>query len=378
MTKRDYYEVLGVSRDASQKEIKKAYRKLAQEYHPDKNPEDENAEKKFKEASEAYSILGDENKRRKYDQFGHQGVDAGGRNFEDIFESEAFGGGLEDILQDLFGFGDIFGGSGRRRSRRKTRRKGEDLKKEVEITFQEAAEGVEKEIDVRRLIVCDDCKGTGAQGRKDKKTCPKCDGRGEVVHKQSFLRIKRGCDRCRGEGYIVKNPCKSCEGKGRYRTTSTVSVEFPPGIGDDARLRVNGKGSAGVNGGRPGDLYVVPKLKEHPIFERRDEDLICQANISVPQAVLGDKIEVPTLYGEETLNIPKGTQPGEIFKVKDKGFPKVRGYGKGDQYVKVNVAIPENPKGEHKELYEKLTEFEEDTPEMSDKSIFDRVKEIFH
>ncbi len=373
MNKRDFYEILGVQRDADKKEIKKAYRQLAMKYHPDRNPGDKSAEEKFKEATEAYSVLADDKKRSRYDAYGHAGVGGGQADFGDIFGSSVFSG-FEDLLGDFFGFGDVFGSRQRKRS---SSIKGEDLQHQIEQTFEEVAAGGEVDVKLKKLEVCPDCGGTGSADKEGRITCSQCNGAGEVIYRQSFLSVRRPCGACRGEGSVVKNPCRKCRGSGRVAETKTVRVKIPAGINEHSQLRLSGEGNAGINGGSAGDLYISVRMKEHDFFERRDQDIVCQVNVSVPQAVLGDSIEVPTVYGPEKFKIPSGTQPGEIFRISGKGFPYLNRRGNGDQYIRINVKIPKVLSKDQKEIFRKLSSLEEENKEVNDKSIFEKVRDIF-
>ncbi len=331
MTKRDYYEILGVSRNAANGEIKKAYRQLALKYHPDRNPGDTEAEEKFKEAAEAYEVLRDPDKRSLYDRFGHEGLRGTGftgfSGFEDIFSS--FG----SIFEDFFGFGT--------RTRSRTAPQvGSDLRYDLTISFTDGAFGVEKEIDVDKMQLCLACDGTGAKAGTSPETCPTCRGRGQVMHSQGFFSISTTCPQCHGEGTVVKEPCKECRGVGKVKRTKRVTVKIPPGVDNGTRLRLSGEGEDGVRGGPPGDLYVVLFVEEHEFFRRKGEDIFCEAPLSFPQVALGAQIVVPTLEGSATLEVPKGTQTGEIFRLKGQGIPRLRGLGRGDQYVQVTVETP--------------------------------------
>lgn len=372
MAKQDYYELLGVSRNATADEIKKAYRKLARKYHPDANPDDPNAEAKFKEVSEAYVVLSDPEKRENYDRFGHAGVDGQG-----------FGG--FNGFGDLGGFGDIFemffGGAGRRRSYGPER--GPDIKAELELTLQEAAFGLEREIKVARTEVCGTCGGSGAAAGSKPVTCSACQGSGQVQFAQNtpFGRIvqSRTCDRCRGKGKIIEKPCPTCRGTGQNRRTRSINVKVPPGVDNGSRLRVTGEGEPGTRGGPRGDLYVYIHVKPHKVFKREGDDLICEMPISFVQAALGDELEVPTLEGSATLKLPEGTQTGTIFRMKGKGMPNVSGYGRGDQHVLIKVITPTKLSDKQKALlkeFAKLGGGHHISPHV-DKSIFERVKDAF-
>ena len=379
MAKRDYYEVLGVSRGASADEIKKAYRKLAMKYHPDRNPGDKQAEESFKEAAEAYSVLADDQKRARYDQFGHAGVSgaSGGSPFSG-FTSDIFSE-FEDILGDFFGFGDIFGrgrGGGRARSRA---RQGNDLRYRLKITLEEAYEGVRKKIKVRRRETCEVCRGTGAKPESGTETCSTCGGVGQVAYSQGFLQVRQPCPTCGGTGERIKEHCTNCNGEALLYNERELSVSIPSGVEDGQRLRVSGEGEGGVHGGPSGDLYVDINVDEHDLYQRDREHLILQLPISFTQAALGAEVEVPTLNGNEKLKIPSGTQSGTHFRVKKQGMPIVNTGGRrGDLYVVVNVKTPTKLSREQKELFRQMAELDgEDYSPGSDKSLLDRLKELF-
>ncbi len=344
MTNRDYYEILGVSKDASIDEIKKAYRRLAMKYHPDGTAPEKHKEyeEKFKEISEAYAVLSDSNKRAQYDRFGHAGIN-NQYSSEDIFRGADFSG-----FEDIFGgggggiFDEILSGfaGGSRRSQRGPRR-GADLEFELQITFEEAASGVEKTIAIRRGETCDTCKGEGAQPGTQKIICPACKGSGQVGQSAGFFTIARTCDSCRGQGQIITQPCKKCRGIGQVTKDRKINVKIPAGVDNGSHLRVRSEGEAGNKGGSHGDLYILMRLKKHLIFERHNSDIYCTVPISFVQAALGTEIEVPTLYKEKIkMKIPPGTQSEKIFRVAGKGFSNIRGSAKGDQYVKVHVQVP--------------------------------------
>lgn len=349
MEQRDYYEVLEVSRSASDAEIKKAYRKLAMKYHPDRNPDDSTAEEKFKEVQTAYNILSDSQKRAAYDQFGHAGVDpsrGGGPG--------GFGGfsGFGDVFEDIFE--NIFtGGRGGRQSRGQ---RGSDLQFNVQLTLEEAATGKEIEITVPRHGTCTTCEGSGAKKGTKPKTCETCDGMGQVRIQQGFFSIQQTCPNCHGEGQIITDPCTDCHGNGRIRESKKLSVKIPAGVDNGDRVRLSGEGEAGVHGGGPGDLYVQINVKKHAIFERQDNDLHCEVPISFIIAALGGSIEVPTLEGRVTLKIPAETQTGKVFRLRSKGMKSVRGYSQGDLLCKVVVETPVNLSKDQKELLTKLQE----------------------
>ena len=330
MEKRDYYDVLGLSRGASDEEIKKSYRKLAMKYHPDRNPGKKEAEEKFKEAAEAYEVLRDPEKRRLYDQFGHEGLKGTGfrgfSGFEDIFST--FG----DIFEDFFGFGT-------RRSRTAARR-GADLRYDIQLSFAEAAFGKETEIEILKASQCDRCEGTGAKPGTYPATCPGCQGKGQVTRSQGFFNISTTCPHCNGEGKIIANPCVDCRGTGKVTKKKKVSAKIPGGVEDGSRLRLRGEGEEGERGGAPGDLYVVLHVERHPLFDREGDDIICQIPISFTQAALGTEIDIPTLNGTKKIHIPRGTQSGHAFRLKGEGTHHLRGHGRGDQIVEVIVKTP--------------------------------------
>src|SRR5271169_5733346 len=322
--KRDYYEVLGVSRTASEDEIKKSYRRLAIQFHPDRNPGDRQAEDKFKEVNEAYQVLSDAEKRAQYDRFGHaafQGPQAGGG-----FGGFDFSQGFEDVFSDIFG--DFFG-TGRGRARSRTRR-GDDLRYDLEIEFEEAARGTEKTVKIARLAPCEACKGTRSRDGSGSRTCPNCRGTGQVRTQQGFFSISTTCGSCRGEGSIITDPCAKCQGQGRIRKQETLSVRIPAGVDNGSRLKLRSEGEAGFAGGPAGDLYVVIHVKEHALFVRQENDVIIEVPISFPQAALSAEVEVPTLEGKVKLKIPAGTQSGKILRLKGKGIVDLHGYGRGD------------------------------------------------
>ncbi len=357
--KRDYYEVLGVSKDMSDDAIKKAYRKLALKYHPDRNPGNTEAEEKFKEASEAYEVLSTPEKRQQYDQFGHEGMSSqfgpGGFKWENFSHAGDFG----DIFESIFGgggggggFSDIFGGGGRRQ----TGVSGSDLRFDLEIEFEEAANGVSKTIKIPRMETCETCNGSGAKAGSERQTCAHCQGSGQIRASQGFFSISRTCAHCSGLGTVVKNPCSGCRGQGRANKTSKVSIKIPAGVHHGMRLRVTGEGEGGAFGGDRGDLYVVIHVKPHALFERQEDDIICEVPISFPLATLGGEVDVPTLSGKVKLKVPSGTQSGKVFRLRGKGVRNVQGYGNGDQLIRIVVETPTKLNGEQKELLQQFAE----------------------
>ena len=374
MSKRDYYEILGVSRDVDAKELKKAYRKLAMKYHPDRNPDDKDADAKFKEATEAYEILGDEQKRAAYDQYGHAGVDpnaAGG----------GFGGGGANF-SDIFGdvFGDIFGGGGGGGGRggRGGPQRGSDLRYTMDLSLEEAVRGVEKKIRVPTLTSCDTCDGSGAKPGTSPKTCSTCGGAGQVRMQQGFFSVQQTCPTCRGQGTMIEDPCNSCHGRGVKEETKTLSVKIPPGVDTGDRIRLSGEGEAGAMGGPAGDLYVQVSVREHELFHRDGRNLYCDVPISIVDAALGGELEVPTLDGRVKLKIPAETQSGKLFRLRGKGVTPVRGGTAGDLLCRVQVETPVNLTSEQKDLLMKFQESltgEKHSPQK--KSWFEGVKRFF-
>jgi molecular chaperone DnaJ len=375
--KRDYYEVLGVSRDATEQELKSAYRKKALEWHPDRNPErHDQAAEKFKEAAEAYSVLGDPQKRAGYDRFGLAGAGgaAGGGGFDPNIFAE-----FQDIFGSGFGLGTIFDdllGMGGRGPRRRSNR-GADLRYDLEIDFEEGAFGLDTQIKVPRLETCTACGGSGAKRGTSPTTCPNCGGRGQVRFTQGFFSITRPCSNCRGAGQVIKHACPDCRGEGRLRKEKTLKVRIPPGVDTGTRLRVQGEGEAGLQGGPPGDLYVLLSVRDHPFFERQDHDLVCTVPLSFWQAALGAEIQVPTLEGEETLKIPEATQTDSVFRIRDRGIPRLNGSGRGDLYVKVVVRTPGKLTKEQRKLVQQLAEISPSNNRPEEKTVFEKVKDYF-
>lgn len=366
--KRDYYEVLGVTRTASEQEIKSSYRKLAMQYHPDRNPEDPHAEEKFKECTEAYSVLIDGEKRQRYDQFGHAGVN-GGSGFAG-FDPSAFGD-FNDIFGDIFG--DLFGvNMGGRRGRAQ---RGGDARADLTLTFEEAAFGKKTQVKVRRYEVCEQCRGTGAAAGKGPVTCSACHGRGQVRYQQGFFSIARTCPSCQGAGRVISDPCGKCKGETRVMHERTVDVAVPAGIEDGTRIRYQGQGDYGPGGA--GDLYVVLQVKEHPFFEREGKDLYCSLPISFSQAALGTEIMIPTLDGEHKVKIPEGTQSGTTIRLRGKGLPAIQSSGKGDLFVRVRVQTPSRLNKRQRELLEELAASSQIDNKPEHRSLLDKVKEIF-
>jgi molecular chaperone DnaJ len=373
VTKRDYYEVLSVSRDCDESTLKGAYRKLALQFHPDRNPGDHAAEEKFKEAAEAYSVLSDGQKRSAYDRFGHQGVaSASGNGF-----SGAAAGfpDLADILSDVFGFGDAFGGGSRQRRDRAQR--GDDVRYDLEIGFEDAMRGLSIDIQVPRLEECGRCRGKGAEPEDGLTTCPICRGRGEVIYQQAFLSVRRTCSQCGGRGQIVRRPCKECKGEGYQRRERKLKVNIPAGVDAGTQLRLSQEGQPGANGGPPGDLYVVLKVTPHPIFERHEDNLHCTVPINPAQAALGASVDILTLDGLQTVKIPEGSQPGSRLRLKALGVPHVNGSGRGDLFIHLDVRIPSKLTREQRKLFEQLGELLPADNEPSEKGIFDKVKNYF-
>jgi molecular chaperone DnaJ len=373
VSKRDYYEILGVGKDARDPEIKGAYRKLALKFHPDRNPDDPHAEENFKEASEAYSVLSDAQKRAAYDRYGHAGLQgaAGAAGFN----PEAFTD-FSDILGNFFDLGDLFGGGGGGRRHNRAQR-GEDVRYDLELTFEEAVFGMNADIQVARMDRCDRCAGAGSEPGSGPTQCPTCHGRGEVLYQQSFLSIRRTCSTCGGSGRVIRNPCGQCRGNGFRQIQRKLKVTVPAGVDNNTRIRLATEGQPGSNGGPPGDLYVFLKVKEHAFFERHEQDLHCTIPINLAQAALGAEIDVPTLDQPHKLKIPEGTQSGAQFRVRHKGVPVVNGSGRGDLYVHVEVQIPTRLTRDQKKLMEQLRDTLPVDNAPAEKGLFDKVKDYF-
>jgi len=369
VSKRDYYEVLGIERDADDQTIKSAYRKLALQYHPDRNPDNPDAEEKFKECADAYSVLSDSQKRATYDRFGHAGLQGQGAQGFDPNAFADFG----DILGDFFGFGDLFGG-GRRRSRAQ---KGEDVRYDLEIGFEDAVFGMSAEIQVPRMEACDRCQATGAEPGSGSATCPTCHGRGQILYQQSFLSVRRTCHTCNGSGQIVRNQCRQCRGQGYRQVVRKLKINIPAGVDEGTRLRMSHEGQPGANGGPPGDLYVVLKVKEHAFFERQENDLHCTIPINLAQAALGADIEVPTLEEPYRLRVPEGTQNGAMFRLRGKGVPSVNGTGRGDIQVHIDVKIPTRLTRDQRKILEQLRDTLPVENQPAEKSLLGKVKDYF-
>nr|WP_297461059.1 molecular chaperone DnaJ [uncultured Halomonas sp.] len=374
MSKRDYYEVLGVERGADQKEIKKAYRRLAQKYHPDRNPDDETSAEKFREVSEAYEVLTDGEKRAAYDQFGHAGVDGQAGGFGG---AGAGAGGFSDIFGDVFG--DIFGGAGGGRRNPNAPQRGADLRYNLELDLEDAVAGTSVDIRVPRHVECGHCDGNGAEPGSSKDTCPTCHGMGQVRMQQGFFAVQQTCPTCHGRGEVIKVPCRECHGEGRVRETRTLSVKIPAGVDTGDRIRLNNEGEAGANGGPPGDLYVQVAIKEHPIFERDGRHLHCEVPINFVDAALGGELEVPTLEGRVKLKIPPETQTGKLFRLRGKGVKPVRGGPPGDLLCKVALETPVHLTEHQKELLRQFQDSLGDSNNHSPKKEhwFSGVKKFF-
>jgi molecular chaperone DnaJ len=373
---KDFYEVLGVAREATPEQIKSAYRKAALQHHPDRNPEKSpGAEESFRAASEAYAVLSDPQKRAIYDRYGAAGL--GSRGFDSGFNSSIFEE-FQDILGDLFGFEDVLGGNGRRRGSRSRGQRGADLRYDMSLTFEEASTGVSTKIRVSRHENCEACKGTGAKPGSGMSTCTTCKGHGQLAYQQGFFSITRTCPACQGAGQVIRDVCVMCRGQGRMIRERDLEVGIPAGVDSGTRLRMTGQGEPGTNGGPAGDLYIFLEVKDHAFFERRGADLYCTIPVSIAQAALGAIIKVPTLTGEEDLEIPEGTQSGQVFRKKSKGMPSPQG-GRGDLYVSIRVVIPSKVSREQRRLLEQLgmSMKVENKPAERSSSFFEKVKDIF-
>lgn len=364
--KRDYYEILGVSRDAANGELKSAYRRLALKHHPDRNPEDASAAEKFKEASEAYAVLSDPEKRARYDRFGHAGVSSGS-GFGPGFDPSVFGE-FSDLFENLFGFSGFGGGS-------RGRPAGSDVVYRMEVTFRDAAFGIEAPLVISRLIPCEACAGSGAEPGTKPRTCPGCGGRGRQRFSQGFLMVTRPCSTCGGEGRVVDRPCRECRGEGRRRGTRQLTIRIPAGIETGSRLRIAGEGDAGPAGGPPGDLYVVLTVAEDEMFEREGDDVVLTMDLPYPTLVLGGEVQVPTLDGEEKIGISRGTRAGAEMRLHGRGFGRLGRRGRGDFVVRVGVIVPEAPSEEEKELLRRYADMT--GAPVSAKGVFSKAKRIF-
>ena len=369
--KRDYYEVLGVQRSASKDELAAAYRKLALQYHPDRNPGDQEAVVRFKEAAEAFEVLGNDEKRSRYDRFGHAGLEAGGApHFHDVSDIfEAFG--------DIFGeglFGDLFG---RRRGGRRGGMPGQNVQCEVTLGLLEAAAGANKTIKFRRHQLCATCSGSGAKPGSKIEPCPYCGGRGRVMQSSGIFAIQTTCPSCHGSGKHIRQRCTDCRGSGRVLVDVTREVKIPAGVDDQTQLRLTGEGDPGAEGGPPGDCYCIIRVKEHPLFQREGLHLLCQVPIAYPQAALGATIEIPSLEGRESIDIPAGTQSGDMFRLRGRGMPDVRGRGRGDLVVQVHIEVPKDLSPEHKQLLRELARVENSRVSPKRSSFFERLKQYF-
>lgn len=370
-SKRDYYEILGVTRSVSEQDLKSAYRKLAHQHHPDKNPDDPHSEDRFKEAAEAYAVLSDSEQRSRYDRFGHAGVSSAA--------SAAWGapgfGGIEDILGDLFGFGDVFGAAGRGGSRRSAQQRGADLRYDLEISLEQAATGMNPQLRIPKLEACETCSASGTKPGTHPETCKACEGAGQVRFQQGFFSVSRTCGNCRGTGQVITSPCESCRGMGRVEREKQIEVKIPAGVETGSRLRLQREGESGAYGGGPGDLYVVIHVAEHELFERQGNNLYASVPVTFAQAALGSEIKVKTLSGDDSLKVPAGTQTGTVFRVRGQGMPVLGGRGRGDLFVSVSVVTPTMLTREQRKLLEQLSHIE--TKDLEDKKLSEKVRDIF-
>jgi molecular chaperone DnaJ len=372
INKRDYYEVLGVSRSATEQELKTSYRRLAHQYHPDKNQSDPEAEEKFKEAAEAYAVLSNSEQRQRYDRFGHAGVSSSAAS--GAWGAPGFGG-IEDILGDLFGFGDVFGAGSRGGSRRSASQRGADLRYDLEITLEQAAVGMTAQLRIPKLETCETCKGSGAAAGTKPETCRTCQGAGQVRFQQGFFSVARTCSTCRGSGQVITSPCATCRGAGRVENEKSIEVKIPAGVETGSRLRLQAEGESGAYGGPAGDLYVVIHVAEHELFERQGNNLYSAVPVTFAQAALGAEVKVKTLSGDQSLKVPAGTQTGTVFRVRGQGMPVLGGRGKGDLFVSVSVMTPTSLTREQRKLLEQLAKIE--TADLEDKKLVDKVRDIF-
>ncbi|HEV8661630.1 MAG TPA: molecular chaperone DnaJ [Candidatus Methylomirabilis sp.] len=366
MSKRDFYDILGIDRDATPEQVKKAYRKLAHQYHPDKNQGNKEAEERFKEVSEAYETLSQPDKRAAYDRFGHAGVGRAAEGFSD-FADVGFGGLFDDLFEGFFGT------TGRRRG---AGQRGADLRYNLTISLEEAARGLEKQVRIPRMEACGTCGGSGAKPGSRPRTCGVCRGTGQVRFSRGFLSVSQPCQQCRGEGTVLEDPCRSCHGQGRVKVERGLSVKIPPGVETGTRLRVSGEGEAGVRGGGRGDLYVVIQVAEHPIFVRDGDDLLCEVPVSFTQAALGGELRIPTLTGSTKLRVPPGTQSGAEFRLRGQGMPSLRGYGVGDLRVRILVEVPTRLTARQRELLEEFATLENGDGTPMSKRFLEKVREL--
>ncbi|NNL65435.1 MAG: molecular chaperone DnaJ [Myxococcales bacterium] len=375
MAKRDYYEVLGAHREASDDELKKAYRKLALQYHPDRNPDDPSAEEHFKEVSEAYAVLSDPQKRQAYDRFGHQGVGMGGGAGGPGAPDFGALGSFTDLFNDLFG--DIFGSRGGPGGRRGRGQRGADLRYNLEIELQDVLDGLDAKITIPKMRGCNTCSGSGARPGTGRETCSRCHGTGQMIFQQGFFRISRPCDACAGAGEIIRERCTDCRGSGRVESEQTITVRVPPGVDDGARLRLQGEGEAGLAGGPPGDLYVVLSVKPHPLFARDGSDLLCEVPVPFVQAALGAEVEVPTIDGKVTVRIPEGTQSGKTIRLRGKGVPTLTSSGRGDQLCRIFVEVPTKLTEQQRQLLEQFAEESDTEVSPVTKGFLDKLRDLF-